>query len=159
VEETVTLQAALGVELLEPRRELLVGLGAHEFPGHVVERFGKALPRLRLGMAARELVEPRMNLVRELLARVRRARHAQRGEMVGERAADREVVERRHELAARQVAARPEHHERARRGLTPRPTRRLRQDGLDARGGHGRASFTAWPPNSLRSAASTLSRN
>ena len=76
-------------------------------------------------------------------------------EALGQRALVREVVERRQQLALRQVARRPEDHERGRVDRVP-------LEPLDAAGSPRCVAsapsslFTAWPPNWLRSAALTL---
>jgi len=62
VVETVALQAALPVELGEPRSELLVGGRILEVARDVVERLGERLPVARLDPAARELRQRRADL-------------------------------------------------------------------------------------------------
>src|SRR5439155_4986607 len=69
----------------------------------------------------------------------------------------REVVERRNQLAPREISTRAEDHHRARRGDLLVGGRHRRRDRRDARA-HA-FSFTACPPNSARSAASIRSLN
>src|SRR6185312_16318799 len=69
-----------------------------------------------------------------------------------------QLVNRRQELAAAQVSQRAADDERARIGAVARPRRRLRlRARTDGRAGHD--FCTAWPPNSLRSAAITFPPN
>src|SRR6266542_3910279 len=71
----------------------------------------------------------------------------------------RQVIERWHELSAHQVSSRPEnHHGAGVRPLTPQWAMAANRD----RRGYMRslhAFFTAWPPNSFRSAAMTFAEN
>src|SRR5436190_21656688 len=83
--------------------------------------------------------------------------------------AERQVVKRGEELSVREIAARAEHDDRARLGHRLRAQARpqrirnlvvLRLPRHRFRPGAGSAAgLTAWPPNSLRSAACTFALN
>ena len=77
------------------------------------------------------------------------ARNADDGELLGQQSAESERVDRGDELALREVAGRAEDDEHARIRRAPQ-LQPLEQRVLE-RLGH--SLFTAWPPNSLRSAA------
>src|SRR4051812_29343561 len=83
------------------------------------------------------------------------SRDAQQREVVREKLLFGEVVDGRDELAFREVPGGAEYHHRAWIGLvaTPRSSR-CTYEGNCARRLHD--FFTAWPPNSFRSAAMTL---
>src|SRR5262249_34468009 len=98
----------------------------------------------------------------KLLVALLRARRADDPELLGQQAAKGERVDRGDELLRREVAGRTEDDEDA--GIGPAPdTQPVEQRVgrlLFGHGGHARFSgSTAWPPNSLRSAASTFAAN
>ena len=100
----------------EALAELLVHLGRLEAAPHVAEPLGEAVPhRLVERLRPRVLGDRLAHLLAEaLVASVVAAPDADHAEAGGQQPAQREVVERRHELAVRQVAGASEDHERAR---------------------------------------------
>ena len=80
-------------------------------------------------------------------------RDADDGEPRREQPPQHQRVERRHQLLVREVARRAEDDERARIRRAPERQPLLQRVLLFRHGRHQSAVFTAWPPNSLRSAA------
>ena len=90
-------------------REVGVRLRVLEGAGDVADAALEVLPERRVdGLAARERADALLHLGAERVVRLLAARDADHGEAARQRAADGEVVERRHQLAARQVAGRAE---------------------------------------------------
>ena len=102
-----------------PVRQLVVVSSAHV--GRRCRQPRRPLGIVRLG---REFVKVAANLLAVLLRRQRVAPDADDGELVAEQAVASQVVERRHQLPLGEIAARPEHHDRA--GIRY-PRRRLRE--------------------------------
>src|SRR6266487_4622332 len=105
--------------------------------------------------------------VSELVVGLCRARDTDDRKMLGQQAAVRERVERRKELALRQIAGRTEDDEDAVVGrasnLQPFEQRILLRDRHGYRGSEPAlarsTALTAWPPNWFRRAAATLAEN
>ena len=153
VVDDVALRAALAVGLRQPALQLGVGLGIVERAADVED---PARERLEDGVVDR--LRARVGLERlahllavPLVAAVVAARHADQRERRRQHVAQRQVVERRQQLAVREVARGAEDHERAR-------ARHARHAHAVAQRVRAHAFCTAWPPNCWRRAALTLAR-
>ena len=110
IEEAVASRSPRAVELGQRGRQALEGCVVLEGPRHVTQPGGKVAPHFvvdRLG--ARELADCLSHLGLVFLVRVSAFRDADGPERGREVSAQRQVVERRQQLAVRQIAARPEH--------------------------------------------------
>jgi hypothetical protein len=115
VEEAVSPRPALLVELVEVLGELLVGGRVLEGARHVGDAALEVAPHGVVdGLPPRELGDAALHLAPEVLVRLLAPRHAHHGEAARQRAADRQVVEPRHQLALREVAGRAEDDDGAR---------------------------------------------
>ena len=139
----------LGV--VERARHVARGPRANDVPDRIVDR-----------LRARELLDGLAHLARGSPRRRPSSVRDEADHREGRRqqAAQRQVVERGHELAMGEVARGAEdHHAHSGPGTSPR--RRPSRNGFAAAVVgtatlSSRACFTAWPPNWLRSAAMTL---
>ena len=158
VVDAVERLAGLGVELVHRLAQARVA-------GHVVERDAEvahAAEQARraaasLGRAAGELADRLARLRAEVVVGEIAARDADQVEALRQRALVSEVVERRQELAPRQVARRTEDDQR--RGRDRETLQAFDERVLGRRDRHQpppAARSTAWPPNWLRRAASIL---
>ena len=184
VEHAVAARAR-AVELLQHGGQAPVPVGVVELPLHVARRLEEAVARGAIDdLRPVVIVDRRAHqvaelLVAELLAAVADQRRAER-----QHAVTAEVVESRDQLAVGEVPCDPEHDEAAGIRVTLAAERRGGPGGLATPGYVDPAvlrevvgfvvaeapadgpivhrhsfSLTAWPPNSLRSAASTLPLN
>ncbi len=165
VEQPVERDPGLLVELVEQPAELVVAVRVVERLADVAHPPEQRVEHLLVGRAARELEDRLARQLAEAVVADVRARDADQVEPLGQRPLVREVVDRRQQLALRQVARRPEDDQRRR--VDRKPLEPLGEGVrlgalllLDR--GH-RASrqvafsrSTAWPPNWLRRAAFTL---
>ena len=97
---------------MEPVLPLVVG----EVGRDVARRPGKAAPHVLAELVAPELAYRVLHLRHEGLVRLLRPRDSDDAELLREEASERERVERREELALREVAGGTEDDERARLG-------------------------------------------
>ncbi len=160
VVEPVALRGAGLVQLLELRAQPREGVGIVEGAGDVAHAGGEILPHLGVHrLLPRELAHRLAHVARELVVGVGALGDADDAEGGRQVRAEREVVERRNELAVGEVAARAEDDHRTGLGrrLDAEPrAERVRHLVVFGRVGQAQLFFTAWPPNSLRSAACTL---
>ena len=144
-----------GVELLERGGDVGVGVGVAEAARHVAQLREQAVEHAVVGRRAREAADRLGRHLAVLLVGHLAARDPDQVEVARQGALVREVVDRRQQLAPREVAGGAEDHEvrrRDRQALEP-PGERI---GLEVgRDRHVPLGFTAWPPNWLRRAAST----
>jgi hypothetical protein len=145
---------ALGVELGQGLAEPAVRRGVTEVEADVARALEQPVEHELVGRAARERADGLARQRPELVVGLLRARDPDEVEALGQRPLVGEVVERRQQLAAREVPRGPEDDERGGRYREALET-------LDERvlgGGDGRhqppARSIACPPNCWRSAAS-----
>ena len=116
VERVVAAGAALLVELLDGAAQLLEGLVVVEVAGHEPEALGELLPHLLAELRAGVLLDRVVHDLREVLVGPVTPGEADQAEAGRQQAAVGEVVDRRHDLLARQVAGHAEEHQAARPG-------------------------------------------
>jgi len=116
VERVVAVRAAFAVEGLDGAPQLGERLLVVERALHKADALGELLPRLLAEWRARVLLDGVVHHLREVLLVPVAARKAREGERRGKQAAVGQVVDRGHELLAREVAGHAEHHEAARAG-------------------------------------------
>ena len=116
VERHVAAGAAQLVELLDGAAELLEGVVVVEVAGHEAEALGQLLPHLLAERRTRVLLDRVVHDLREVLVRPVAPGEADEAEAGRQQAAVGEVVDRRHDLLARQVAGHAEQHHAARSG-------------------------------------------
>jgi hypothetical protein len=104
VEAAVHPLAGVVVELVQGAGERLVHARLVERAGDVADLLEQLLEHRLVGLAPRELLDRLLGHVAELLVGHLRARHANEVEALGQRALVREVVDRRQQLAVREVA-------------------------------------------------------
>ena len=176
---------ALAVELLEHGGEPRVALRVVELPLHVARGLQEAFAHRAVDdLFAVVVVDRRAHALAELIVADLLTSVAHEGGAERQHAVTTEVVESRDQLAVRQISRDPEHDEAAGVGVTVAAERRGRADRPAPAGDVDPAvlgevvglvvaevpagglvvhrhsfSLTAWPPNSLRSAASTLPLN
>jgi hypothetical protein len=158
VEETVAAGAVGVILLSEAFAEARVRREVVELAGNVVQVAGKAVPELVLERLTRELRDGLLHLGAELLIGLLAAGEANDGEAAGQKAPAGEVVERWHELARRQVARGAEDHDGAcvRSAVEAHACSERVGGNVCRHDVGGSTDFTAWPPNSFRSAACTF---
>jgi hypothetical protein len=117
IADTVAWDAAFLVErgqhLLSAAEE---GFCVHEIGRHVANSAGQSLPDVIAELVAAELLDGGFHPLSERVVGLLRAGYADDREMLGQQLAERERVERRKELALRQVSGGAEDHHRARLG-------------------------------------------
>ena len=158
VVDAVPARSAFLVELVQQVGELVLAALVGEVERDVAGRLGEPLPDLGLEVVAPELADRVLHLVAELVVRPLRARGADDRELLGEELAAGERVQRREDLAVREVAGRAEDDEHARLGRPPRAEPLEQRIRLNLRLGHF-SLLTACPPNCWRRAASILAAN
>ena len=160
VEEAVTARAVCAIFLEQALAEALVAAHVREIAADVMQRPREALPDLILKGLTRELRDSILHRRAELLVAPVAAGESDDGEARRQQPLAREVVQRRHELARRQVAGRAEHDERT--GVGRARQAKAGAERVECSGGHfglASAATTACPPNSFRSAACTFALN
>ena len=158
VVDAVAARSAFLVELVQQVGELVLAALVGEVERDVAGRLGEPLPDLGLEVVAPELADRVLHLVAELVVRPLRAGGADDRELLGEELAARERVQRREDLAVREVAGGAEDDEHARLGRPPRAEPLEQRIRLNLRLGHF-SLLTACPPNCWRRAASILAAN
>ena len=161
VVEAVAIGAVLAVDLRELLGGMLLGALVGELHRDVVRRPRKLVPDLRLELDARVLAHRRLHRLLETLRTTSRLRAVPTtAKRSGSIFRERERIERREELALREVARRAEDHEHARIGrpaaLEPLEQRVFSDFGQGPSTRFLRPRGTACPPNWLRSAAATF---
>ena len=147
------------VELLQRPLQLGVDALLIEGPGDVSRVSEQPLEYVVVGPATREALDRLPCHRPELLVRLVPARDSDQLEALGKRALVSKVVQRRKQLAVGKIAGRAEDDQD--RGVYGKPLQALDQrvlagqDLLDDGAHCFSAAFTAWPPNWLRSAASS----
>src|SRR5262249_42296192 len=189
VEGTVQRFASARVKAVQHLVQASVNRLVVEHAGHVLDVLQQPLEHLLVRGSARELPDRLLAFVAKVLVGLFAARDADEVKVSRQGAVVGEVVKRGQQFAARQVARRPEDHQAGRGDrLAPGPGREripglglggwetgrnrhrqlppLRRAGVAGVGlafpdtaPPGAALLTAWPPNWLRSAASTRSAN
>ena len=159
VVDAVGGRAELLVELVQALHDVLLAALVGEVGRHVADRLGELVPDVLAELVARVVLDRLLHLLPELLVAHLGARNADDAELRRQQVAERERVERREELALRQVAGGAEDRQRARLRRAPSAQPLLeRVRRLDfLRDAH--SLFTAWPPNWLRSAALIFAAN
>ncbi len=162
IEKTVATGAALAIDGFEHVAEWLESVSRVVVVGDVAQAFGERVPGVITQRHAAVLLDALTHLRAKLVVghlAPAGAHHCESRRQVSFRG---QRVERRHELAFRQVAAGAEDDD-AEGNRRPRLTAALlqwsirRQCDGDAPGAD--SAFTGWPPNSLRNAAITLLPN
>ncbi len=100
-----------GVELVDRRAQTLEGLGVVELALHEADALEQLLPRLVAELGAGVLLDRVVDDLGEVLVLPVATGEADQGEPRGQQTAVGEVVYRRHELFARQVAGDAEDHQ------------------------------------------------
>ena len=106
--------AARLVQVGERGNELVLAALDAEVRGDVLEPVGETLPDVRAELVTRVLDDGLAHPLAELLDRHLGARDADDAEVLGEQVAERERVERRHDLSLREVPGGAEDRQRAR---------------------------------------------
>jgi hypothetical protein len=117
VEQAIAAGAALAIDLIEQVRELLVVVGVADVRRQVIEPLRERAPDLVVDLLLLgELGDRLLHLVAEFVVRLRRARLADDRELGGHEPLLHQPVERRDELALRQIAGGAEDDDGARTG-------------------------------------------
>jgi hypothetical protein len=120
VVNAIAAEAALRVKLAERPPQLIRAAGRARVGGHVAHACGEAFPGVRLERIARMLLDALAHAGAKLVVAGCRATDAHHREPVGQESPQRERVERRHQLALREVAAGAVDGDRARLRRPPR---------------------------------------
>ena len=157
IEQPIATRLALRVDAVEPLGQARTGLGIPQLALDVVRPGGQPLPQVAL--------EVTVDVLRDLPAQVRPERRVvvvpsaepDDGECIRQQLLPRQVVEGRHQLAHRQIAAGAEDHHRVRSGRRRVPI----ACSLSRHGSYFLAALpgSTWPPNFSRIADSTFSAN
>ena len=161
IKDPVAVGAPLPIHPLQLGGQPAVAIRVVERHAHVREPVGHALPdRVIDRLRPREFAHRLRHVCLVFGFRQCRVSHPDDAEPGRQVAVQRQVVERRHQLAGRQVAGGAEdHHHRGigcARQDQPLAKHVLRERGGDGLGHARYSGLTGWPPNSLRNAARTL---
>src|SRR5205085_10061690 len=117
IEETIALCATLFINLVEKLRELVVIVRVVNVGGQVVHTLSKRVPDIFVNaLRFRELDDGLFHRRAKFIAVHFGARETDDGELCGQESLLHETVERGHEFAFRQIAARAEDDDGARLG-------------------------------------------
>src|SRR5439155_8200221 len=121
VVDAVAARSALLVELVQQGPEAILAALVREIGGEVMRPFGQPVPDLLLEVVPAELADGVLHPLAELVVGPIRARDADDGEALRQEVPAGERVQRREDLAAREIAGGAEDDEDARLGCPPWP--------------------------------------